>query len=144
MDWFKIGKGECQDCILSPCYNLYAEWIKWNARLDESQAGIKIAGRSVCRWYHSNGKKWRGTKEPLDEGEKGEWKSCLKTQHSKNEDHGIWSCYFMAKEGENVKTGTDFIFLGSRLNWGWWLQPWNLKMLSPWKESYDKPRQHIK
>ena len=43
MGWFKIGKGVCQDCILSPClFNLYAEYIMWNARLDEAQAGIKI------------------------------------------------------------------------------------------------------
>ena len=45
-DWFQIGKG-CQGCILSPClFNLYAEYIKRNAGLDEAQAGIKIAGRS--------------------------------------------------------------------------------------------------
>ena len=48
MDWFKIGKGVHQSCILSPClFNLYAEYIIWNARLDESQAGIKIAGRNI-------------------------------------------------------------------------------------------------
>ena len=41
-DWFQIGKGVCQDCILSPC--LYAEYIKRNARLDEAQAGIKLLG----------------------------------------------------------------------------------------------------
>ena len=46
-DWFKIGKGVCQGCILSPClFNLHAEYIMRNAGLDESQAGIKIAGRS--------------------------------------------------------------------------------------------------
>ena len=44
MDWFQIGKGEHQGCILSPClFNLYAEYIMLNARLDESEAGIKIA-----------------------------------------------------------------------------------------------------
>ena len=47
-DWFQIGKGVHQGCILSPClFNLYAEYIMWNARLDEAQAGIKIAGRSI-------------------------------------------------------------------------------------------------
>ena len=46
-DWFQIGKGVCQDCILSPClFNLYADYIMRNARLDEAQAGIKIAGRN--------------------------------------------------------------------------------------------------
>ena len=47
-DWFQIGKGVCQGCILSSClFNLYAEYIMSNARLDEAQAGIKIAGRNV-------------------------------------------------------------------------------------------------
>ena len=48
MDWFQISKGPCQGCILSPClFNLNAEYIKWNVRLDEAQAGIKIAGRNI-------------------------------------------------------------------------------------------------
>ena len=47
-DWFQIGKGVCQGCILSPClFNLYAECIIQNAGLDEAQAGIKIAGRNI-------------------------------------------------------------------------------------------------
>ena len=48
-DWFQIGKGGHQGCILSPClFNLYAEYIMWNARLDEAQAGIRIgAGRDI-------------------------------------------------------------------------------------------------
>ena len=47
-DWFQIGKGVCQGCILSPClFNLYAEYIVRNAGLDEAQARIKIAGRNI-------------------------------------------------------------------------------------------------
>ena len=47
-DWFQIGKGVCQGCILSPCLcNLYAEYIMRNAGLDEAQAGIKISGRNI-------------------------------------------------------------------------------------------------
>ena len=47
-DWFQIGKGVCQCCILSPClFNLYAEYIMRNAGLEETQAGIKIAGRNI-------------------------------------------------------------------------------------------------
>jgi len=48
MDWFQIGKGVCQGCILSPyLFNLYAEYIMWNARLDKAQAGIKISRRNI-------------------------------------------------------------------------------------------------
>ena len=48
IDWFQIGKGVCQGCILSPClFNLYAEHIVRNAGLEEAQAGIKIAGRNI-------------------------------------------------------------------------------------------------
>ena len=47
-DWFQIGKGVCQGCILSPClFNFYAEYIMRNAGLEEAQAGIKIAGRNI-------------------------------------------------------------------------------------------------
>ena len=47
-DWFQIGKGVCQGCILSPClFNLYREYIVQNAGLDESQAGIKTVGRNI-------------------------------------------------------------------------------------------------
>ena len=47
-NWFQIGKGVCQSCMLSPClFNSYAEYIMWNVRLDEAQAGIKIAKRSI-------------------------------------------------------------------------------------------------
>ena len=47
-DWFLIAKGVCQGCIFSPClFNLYEEYIMQNARMDEAQAGIKIAGRNI-------------------------------------------------------------------------------------------------
>ena len=80
-DWFQIRKGVHQGCILSPClFNLYAQYIMRNTGLEEAQAGIKIAGRNTSdmRWHHPYGRKWRGTKEPLDESEGGEWKSWLK------------------------------------------------------------------
>ena len=88
-DWFQIGKGVRQGCILSPClFNWFAEYIMRNAGLEEAQAGIKVAGRHInnlrcIRWNHLYGRKWR-TKEPLDESERGEWKSWLKAQHSEN------------------------------------------------------------
>ena len=90
-DWFQIGKGVHQGCILSPClFNFYAEYIMRNTKLEEAQAGIKISRRNIWeisqiwRWHHPYGRKLRGTKEPLDESERGEWKSWLKAQHSEN------------------------------------------------------------
>ena len=54
-DWFKIGKGVCQGCILSPClFNLYAEYIMRNSGLDEAQAGIKIARRNIINLIYAD------------------------------------------------------------------------------------------
>ena len=56
IDWFRIGKGVCQGCISSPClFNLYAEHIMQNARLDETQAGVKIARRSINNLKYADG-----------------------------------------------------------------------------------------
>ena len=77
-DWFQIGKGVSQGCILSPClFNLYAEYIMRNAGLDEAQAGIKIAGININNLRYADdttlyGRKGRGTQKPLDESERGE------------------------------------------------------------------------
>ena len=73
-DWFQIGEGVRQGCILSPCLcNLFAEYIMRNAGLDEAQAEMKIAGRNIkpqiCRWHHPYSRKQRRMKEPLDERE---------------------------------------------------------------------------
>ena len=71
-----------------------------NTGLDEAQSGIKITERNVNNLRYADDitlmAEKRGTKEPLDESEKEEWKSWLKTQRSENEDHGIWSHHFMA------------------------------------------------
>ena len=54
-DWFQIGKGVCQGSMLSPClFNLYAEYIVRNARLEEAQAGIKIAGRNISNLRYAD------------------------------------------------------------------------------------------
>ena len=85
-NWFQIGKGVHHGCILSPSlFNLYAEYIMRNIGLDEAQAGIKIAGRNINNLrYADDTTDNRVTKEPVDESERGEWKSWFKTQHSKN------------------------------------------------------------
>ena len=70
-DWFQIGKGVRQGCILSPMPG----WLK--QKLESRLPG------EVCRWHHPCGRKWTRTKEPLL-SHRGEWKSWLKTQHSEN------------------------------------------------------------
>ena len=75
-NWFLIGKGVHQGCILSPClFNLHAEYIMQNARLDEAQAGIKTARRNINNLRYADDTPPYGRKlrtEPLDESERGE------------------------------------------------------------------------
>ena len=125
-DWFQIGKGVGQGCILSSClFHLYAEYIMRHAGLEETQAGIKIAGRNINNLrYADDTRKWRRTKKPLDESESVEWKSWLKAQHSENEDRGIWSHHFMANRWGNSGNSVR-LFLGSKITAEWWLQSWN-------------------
>ena len=67
-DWFQIGKGVHQGCILSPClFNFYAEYIMQIARLDEAQAGIKVAGRNINNLgYTDDTTLWAESKEELN------------------------------------------------------------------------------
>ena len=127
-DWFKIGKGVCQGCILSSClFNSYAEYIMWNARLDEAQAGIKIAGRSInnLRYqHHPNGRKWKRK----NRASWWRWKTLkvgLKLNIQKNEDHGTHSHYFLANRRGNNGNSKRLDFPGLQNHLGWWLQPWN-------------------
>ena len=83
MDWFQIGKGVCQGCILSPClFNLYAEYIMWNARLEESQAGIKISGRNI------NNLRYTGDTTLMEESEE-ELKSPVMRMKEESERAGL-------------------------------------------------------
>ena len=123
LNWFQIGKGVRQGCILSPClFNLHAEYIMQNAGLDEAQAEIKIAGRirisQICRQYHPYGRKQRGTKEPLDESERGEWNSTFKKLRSWHPDPSL----HVNTWGNN---GNSDYFLGLPNHCRWRLQPWN-------------------
>ena len=137
-DWFQIRKGVyCQDYILSPClFNLYTENIIWNAGLVEAQAGIKISGRIINNLRFADdttlmAESEEELKEPLDEGERGEWKSWFKTQHSKNEDHCIQSITSWQVDGENNGNNDRLYFLGLQNHFRWWLKPWNQKTLAP-------------
>ena len=78
-DWFKIGKGICQGCILSPCLFVYmlstsCEMPGWMKHKLESRFPGKIQSSQICRWYYPNCRKQRGIEEPLDESERGEQK----------------------------------------------------------------------
>ena len=87
-----------------------------NAGLDVTQAGIKIAGRSInnLRYADDTTLMAKGKKNSRAFWWKWKRKNWLKTQHSKNEDHGIWSHHSMANRWETTKTVTDFIFLGPK------------------------------
>ena len=118
-DWFQIGKGVCQGCILSPClFNLYAEYIMRNAGLEEAQAGVKIGGRNI------NNLRFADDTTLMAEIEE-ELKSLLMKVKEESEKVGlkfsIQKTKIMASgpiiswqiDGGTVETVTDFIFLGS-------------------------------
>ena len=120
MDWFRIGKGVHQGCSLSTClFNLYAEYIIQNAGLDEAQAGIKISRKTINKVRYADGitlmaesKEELKSLITLDESERAEWKSWLKTQHSKMKIMSSGSITSWQKL-EPMETVTEFIFLGS-------------------------------
>ena len=114
----KLGKELCQDCILSPrLFNFYAEYFMWNARLDEAQAGIKIARRNI------NNLKYADDIILMEENEEG-LKSLLMRVKKETEKAGlklnIQKTKVMASgpitswqiDGEAIKTVTDFILGG--------------------------------
>ena len=91
----------------------------WNARLDEAQAGIRISGKNINNLRHVDDiTLMTESKEELKSllmKVKEEWKSWLKTQHSKNEDYGLSPITSWQIDGEMMETVTDFIFLGSKI-----------------------------
>ena len=120
MDWFQIGKGVRQGCILSPClFNLYAEYIMRNTGLEETQAGIKIAGRNINNLRYAD--------DTTLMAESKELKSLLMKVKEESEKVGlklnIQKTKIMASgtitsweiDGETVETVSDFIVLGSKI-----------------------------
>ena len=123
-DWFQIGKGVHQGCILSLClFTLYAEYIMRNAGLEEAQAGIKIAGRNINNLRYADGTSLMAESEEelksllMKVKEKSE-KVALK-QHSENEDHGIWSHHFMANRWGNSGISVRLYFFGLQNHCRW-------------------------
>ena len=118
LDWLQIGKGACQGCVLSPClFNLYAEYIMRNAGLDETQAGIKTAGRNINNFrYADDTTLMAESKEELksllmkvkEESEKAGLK--LNIQKTKIMASGPITSWQIV--GETMETVTDY-FLGA-------------------------------
>ena len=121
IDWFQIGKGVFQGCVLSPClFNFYAEYITRNAGLDEAQAGIKIARRNINNHrYADDTTLMAESKEELNSllvkvKEKSE-KVGLKLNIQKNKIMASYPITSWQIDGETVERVTDFIFLGSKI-----------------------------
>ena len=119
-DWFQIGKGVCQSCILSPClFNCYAEYIMRNAGLEEAQAGIKTAGRNIYNLRYADDTTLMAESEE-------ELKSLLMKVKEESEKVGlmlnIQKKNIMASDpitsweidGETVETVSDFILGGPK------------------------------
>ena len=144
-DWFQIWKGVHQGCVLSPClFNSYAEYIMRNAGMDETKAGIKIVGRN------SNNLRYADDTTIMAESEE-ELKSLLMKVKEESEKVGLklnnQKMKIMASgpitsweiDGETVETVSDFILGGSKITADGDCSH-EIKMLTPWKKSYDQPR----
>ena len=111
-----------------------------NAQLDEAQAGIKIARRNTKNLRYAddttlmaeNEEKVKSLLMKVKEESEKNW---LKTQHSKNEDHGIRSHHFMANIWGSNGNNDRLYFPGLQQHCGWWMLPLNWKTLASWKKS---------
>ena len=119
-DWFQIGKGVRQGCILSPClFNFYAEYIMRNAGLEEAQAGIKIAGTNINNLRYADDTTFMAESEEELKGllmkvkEESE-KAGLKLNIQKTKIMASCPITSWQIDGETMETVTDFIFLGSK------------------------------
>ena len=120
-DWFQIGKGVCQDYILSPClFNLYAGYIMWNVRLEEAQAGIKIAGKNLNGLSYVDDTTLMAEREEelkslLMKVKEESEKAGLKFNSQKTKIMGSGSITSWQIDGEKIETVRDWIFL--RATW---------------------------
>ena len=120
-DWFQIGKGVRQGCILSPClFNLYAEYIMRNAGLEEAQAGIKIARRNINNLRYAEDTTLMAEREEelkslLIKVKEGSEKVALKLNIQKTKIMVSGPITSWQTDGEMMETVTDFIFGGSKI-----------------------------
>ena len=124
-DWFQIGKGVHQGCILSPfLFNFYAEYIMRNAGLAEAQAGIEIAMRNINNLRFADDTTLMAESEEelkslLMKVKEENEKAGLKLNIQKNEDHVIWSHHFMANRWGNNGNSDRLYFLGLQNHYRW-------------------------
>ena len=122
--WFQIWKGAHQGCILSPClFNLFAEYLKRTTRLEEAQAGIKIARRNINNLRYTDDTTLRAESEELESllmkvKEESE-EVGLKLNIQKTKDHGIWSNHFMGNRWGNSGNSVRLYFLGLQNHCRW-------------------------
>ena len=126
----KLRKANIKAIYHHPAYLTYMHktswempgwWItSWNQDFWE-----KCQKPQICRWHHTYGRKWRGTKGPLDESERGEWKSWLKTPHSETKIMASDPITSWQIDGGNNGNSERLYFLGLQNHCRWWLQPWN-------------------
>ena len=120
-DWFQIRKGVCQGCILSSCFfNLYAEYIMQNARLDEAQAEIKTAGRNINNLRYADdttliAEREEELKSVLMKVKEEIGKVGLKLNVQKTKIVVSGPITSWQIDGETMETVRDFIFLGSKI-----------------------------
>ena len=125
----KLGKEYVKAVYCHPDYLTYMQSTSWETRgWKKHKLDIKTAGRNINNLRYADdttlmAEKWRCAKEPLDECEREKFKSWLKTQHSKNEDHGIQTHHLTANKWGNSGNDDRIYFLGLQNHCRWWLQP---------------------
>ena len=139
-DWFQIGKGVRQGCILSPClFNVYAEYIMRNAGLEETQAGIKIAGRNINHLRYADdttlmAESEQELKSLLMKVKEESKKVGLKLNIQKTKIFASGPITSWEIDGETVETVSAFIFLGSKITADGDCSCEIKRPLTPWKE----------
>ena len=125
-DWFKIGKGVRQGCILSPClFNLYAEYIMQKAGLEESQAGRNINNLRYADDATLMAESEEDLRNLVMSVKEEECKKPSEAQHQKNKDHGHWSHQLLANRRGRYGGSDRFYFLRLHDHCRWRQQPRN-------------------